>query len=508
MHSRHIGSVVLMMATAFSLNGFAQELSRPSVEKIDETADTHAFLAAARQQEPLDLADFNYMEEEYLVSGRAGVYDWPGDAGLEPLAHGSYVTRILVRRPAQDEDFSGVTIVEGLNPSSPVDLPIMWAESYQQFMEDGVAWVGVTVKPNTIKSLKAFSEERYGRLGMPHPEGGPTCDADAIGFPAQPTTADDETGLAWDMLTQIGLLLKNTGPDNPLSRPAEHMYMTGQSQTAGYARTYATVFALPLEEALGRPLYDGYLYSGSPPWQVPLHQCAAPLPEGDPRLLTGLAGVPVIEIFAQGDVGTNITTRRQDSDTTPDLYRRYEVAGAAHTDPWEQRSFPSEEDMLKAAGQSNAIAEANCEPGDVTPSDFPIRYIFNAAWRHLDTWVREDVSPSHAPRLELKEEAAEDFHPATSFVTDEHGNARGGIRTPYVEVPTARWVGARTPALQCQFQGYKIPFSDEELNRLYADHDDYVSRVQSNVGKLVAEGWLTRSDGAEIIEEAGRASFP
>ena len=55
--------------------------------------------------------------------------------------------------------------------------------------------------------------------------------------------------------------------------------MTGQSQSAGYAG--------PMPRCLtghagpdGAPLYDGFLYSGSPPWQVPLHQCRADLKPG------------------------------------------------------------------------------------------------------------------------------------------------------------------------------------------------------------------------------------
>lgn len=503
---------------------YAEQAALPeAVDLLGVTPSSHPFLAADHQRQPLALEEYGYIEEEYLLSGTARVFDWPGAAGFEVLAQGPYTTRILVRRPKDDADFSGITIVESFNPSSPVDLPIMWAESYLQFMADGHAWVGMTIKPNTIASLRRFDPARYAALAMPHPPGGPTCTPAGINPWAQPTTPADETGLAWDMLSQVGALLKSGSDDNPLSRPAERLFMTGQSQTAGYSRTYAAFFGPDTTEADGTPLYDAYLYSGSPPWQVPVHQCAAGFEAGDPRLLTPAVGVPVIEIFAEGDIGTNIATRRPDSDEPPDLYRRYEVPGAAHVDPWEQLSFASEEDTLRATGQPNAIAATECVPKDVEASDFPIRYVFNAAWRNLEQWVEEGVSPPKASRLELLnpetvtsglEREDVPFSPAEAFRKDANGNAVGGVRTPYLDVPTARWVGAKeaadpsAPGFGCFFEGYKYSFSREKLRELYPTHADYVEKVTRSASALEEQRWLTPEDRVEIIAEAETRELP
>jgi hypothetical protein len=465
---------------------------------LADAPTSHAFLAAAYQRDPLALGEQGYTETEYLIQGEARVFEWAENGALTELARGPYTTRILVRQPRAAADFNGTGIVEALNPSSPVDLPIMWAQSHRQLIADGYAWVGVTVKPNTIASLKRFDPERYAALSMPHPGSGPTCTPEAINAWSRPTMPADETGLAWDMLSQLGALLESRSDGNPLSRPAERLYMTGQSQTAGYVRTYATAFGRRVTGADGRPLYDGYLYSGSPPWQVPLHQCAPDLPRGDRRLLTGAAGVPIIEIFAQGDIGTNIETRRVDSDAAPDLFRRYEVAGAPHGDRWQERSFPSAADLARAAG-AVAGAQPDCEPHAVEPSDFPIRYVLNAAWRHLDAWARNGVAPPHANPLELRPGAAAPFVPERAFVTDEHGNATGGVRTPQIDVPTARWVGAKTGAFQCMFDGYTYPFDAAKLRSLYESRDDYVAKVRASVERLVRERWLTPEDGAAAV---------
>jgi hypothetical protein len=488
-----------------------EQPSLPQVSAaLPETSVSHAFLASDHLKQPMDLAKYGYIEEEYLITGQARVFDWPREGGPTELGKGSYTTRILVRRPSDDRKFNGTVIVEPFNPSSPVDLPIMWAQSYEQFMADGYAWVGVTIKPNTIRALKAFDPQRYASLAMPNPLPHPSCNAKEINAWAQPTTPADETGLAFDMLSQIGALLKSRIGENPLSRPAIRLYLTGQSQTAGYSRTYATVFGQREIGPNDKLLYDAYIYSGSPPWQVPLNQCIKDFPPGDPRLLTGAAGVPIIEMFVEGDIGSNIETRRPDSDTAPDLFRRYEIAGASHVDPWEQLSFASTDDTMRASGQADPIRDVpSCEPTGVQLSDFPVRYVFDEAWRNLDEWVRNGVAPPHGTPLELIPGVhAGSFVPDQAFVLDAYGNAEGGVRTPYVDVPTARWVGARRGGFGCFFQGYKFPFDQAKLKSLYGDHAAYVAKVRASVSELQQQHWLTPADSAAIVREAERIQIP
>lgn len=482
--------------------------SQPQVIRLADEAGSHAFLSSTHLQHPLDLSRQGYAEEEYLISGQAKVYDWPQGGGSPPvLAEGPYSTRILVRRPADQKRFNGSVIVEPLNPSSPVDLPIMWAQSYEHFMARGYAWVGITIKPNTMKALKSFDPVRYGRVSFPNPAASPRCDAGTINPNAQPTSTADETGLAWEVISQVGTLLKGPSNANPLKVPARRLYLTGQSQTAGYARTYATVFGKVVADGQGKPLYDAYLYSGSPPWQVPLHQCRAELAAGDPRLITPAVGVPVIELFAQGDIGTNVATRRPDADTSTDRFRRYEIAGAPHVDTWEERSFASAEDLLRATGGATEAAETGCSPHEVTPSDFPNRFAFDAAWENLDRWVREGVPPPHAAPLSLRPGADRDFHPDSAFVEDGNGNAVGGVRLPAVDVPTARWVGAKSGPFRCLFAGYKLPFDRGKLRSMYGSRENYVAKVRESADQLHRARWLTTEDAARAIEEANRVAW-
>ena len=66
---------------------------------IPSTATSHPFGGAAYQLVPENLASVGYVEEEYFVSGKANVYEWPvaGPAQVR-TPDAPYTTRMLVRR--------------------------------------------------------------------------------------------------------------------------------------------------------------------------------------------------------------------------------------------------------------------------------------------------------------------------------------------------------------------------------------------------------------------------
>jgi hypothetical protein len=485
----------------------------PSVSAlVPQSAASHAFDASMHQAVPLELSARGYVEEEYLIRGAARVYDWTAPGELEVIARAHYVTRILVRRPRDRSRFSGTVIVEPFNPSADVDLPIMWAESHDYFIEAGDAWVGVTIKPNTVDALKRFDPVRYRDLSFPdvRPFTRACQAAEAAYFadiqlPIPAPMLTGETGLAWDILSEVGALVRSRAPQNPLHGfPVARVYLTGQSQTAGYMRTYASAISPLARLGNGKPIYDGFLGSGHMAWQVPLNNCAAPLPAGDPRLITHALGVPDIEISAQSDLATNASTRRSDSDVAPDLFRHYEVAGASHVDTWELASFPDAADLTRSGVAASVASTAQCNPAGPPISAFPVRYVFNGAWRNLERWVREGTPPPRAAFVRMRRVDTSD----RTIVPDRFGNAIGGVRTPYVDVPTAVWKGNRAGGGGCMLLGYSIPFGPEQLHALYATHSDYVRKVQADIERLQAQRWLTPSDASEIVEEAQAASIP
>ena len=61
-----------------------------------------------------------------------------------------------------------------------------------------------------------------------------------------------------------------------------------------------------------------------------------------------------------------------------------------------------------------------------------LMYVFHGAYTNLDQWVRNGTAPPKASRIETR-----DVGGKPAFVTDEIGNAVGGISSPYVDAPTA-----------------------------------------------------------------------
>src|SRR5580698_866539 len=142
----------------------------PKATRIPVTADSYPFGAADHARVPEDLSKIGYVEEEFLVSGTANVYDWPQSGpAVVRTANAPYTTRVLIRRPAQAAKFSGTVAVEMLNPSNLFDLNIGWAISHKRFVADGDVWVGVTAKPVSVVALKNFNAARYAALSWANP---------------------------------------------------------------------------------------------------------------------------------------------------------------------------------------------------------------------------------------------------------------------------------------------------------------------------------------------------
>ena len=143
------------------------------------------------------------------------------------------------------------------------------------------------------------------------------------------------------------------------------------------------------------------------------------------------------------------------------------------------------------------VPPATCNEGP--RSRFPSSIHFDAALRNLDLWMRYGIPPPPGKPIEVVNGAP---------VLDEFGNVKGGLRSPYVDVPTSTWYGSSTGASFCFIAGHEVPFSEERLRSLYPTHGAYVRAVVRDVGDLVARRYLTLADGLELIGEAVRADVP
>jgi Alpha/beta hydrolase domain len=93
-------------------------------------------------------------------------------------------------------------------------------------------------------------------------------------------------------------------------------------------------------------------------------------------------------------------------------------------------------------------------------------------------------------------------------VLDQFGNVTGGLRSPFLDVPTSTWFGSSTGASFCFIAGHEVPFSHEQLRRLYPSHGRYVDAVARDVGKLVKQRTITATDGVRLVRDAAHADVP
>src|SRR5262245_54526349 len=94
------------------------------------------FLKSSRNLVPADLKQTGYTEDEFLISGKANVYDWAADGSLNIRTPGApYTTKILVRHPADPARFSGTVVVEIMNAARQWDWPMMWGYLRPQIFE-------------------------------------------------------------------------------------------------------------------------------------------------------------------------------------------------------------------------------------------------------------------------------------------------------------------------------------------------------------------------------------
>jgi alpha/beta hydrolase family protein len=469
----------------------------PQTALIPVTHDSYPFGAADHLNVPEDLSKVGYVEEEYFVSGTANVYDWPppGTATVR-VANAPYTTRMLVRRPIQKERLSGNVIVEILNATNGVDLEIGWALSKDYLVRHGDVWIGFTSKPVTAAALQKFNPTRYAPLNWanPLPLSDPENCTNLVSIIPGDSSRTTENGLLWDIFSQIAAWARSNASIIPIQR-TQCVYGYGYSQSGFDVQTYVDAVHPLAKQANGKPIYDGFLIAAGFNSPAPINQCSEP-PSGSGAGQIKNAGVPVIRMATNSEalLPSVQAGRRGDSDQPQDRFREYEIAGAAHASQNELDYGPAYADIL-AAG----VAMPPLTAGFGLRSPLNIGIFQNAAFANLDLWVRSNVAPPAGALLSFQNGAP---------VLDQFGNPTGGVRSPYLDVPTAQWF-VSSPGGGLNFLlGYVHPFDEQQLKPLYDGHERYVDAVTNTTRKLVLQHYLTREDGAEIIGHAKDSDVP
>lgn len=460
-----------------------------SIEKIPVTKESHPFAHAAPR---CRFSQIGYAEDEYFLHGTANVYEEDGSGGVHVLyPDAPYINRMLVRRPVDPARFSGNVVVEILNPSALYDIDRMWVEAWQYFVRHGDIYIGITAKSDVLDTLYRIDPQRYATISWKNPLPGRTMPEHQI-FPTSP---EYENGLFWDMLTDLAMALRQNCAVNPIREYGKnYVYLTGWSQCGGFMVRYRENFADAASQKQGAPIFDGYLEAGSGSTPAPINTFAA---GGDfwasRENFTGVIPSPEPYLVLNTETETPYTRWKGDSDEQYARFRVYEIAGSSHDSKYNLLDYYAEDDDPARVGRAQPYYGV-----EKYPIDYPYEYVFAAAFRNLFLWVREGIP---APTSRKVERLANGQSKKDAF-----GNTRGGVRTPFLDLPTcvySKYCTLKTdPTIQRDFWGHMEPFSAAFLTELYGTLAHYRELVRTRTEELICQGYLLPCDCESILEKA------
>jgi hypothetical protein len=285
-----------------------------------------------------------------------------------------------------------------------------------------------------------------------------------------------------EILAQVGSLIRSGAPLGGL--PVRKMVLAGTSMTAGVLINYLPAHMVYRTPKMER-IYDGFMPTSN----------GATIQDID---------VPIVHLPTMHEVAAANITRRQDSDEPGKQYRLYEFSGIAHIDT---------RDSVRM--QPNPCAQPL--------STFPVQAYMSVGLHHLFNWIDKGIVPPRADRIWLDRNEED----GSQMALDEHGNPRGGIRNPYVDVPTAKYVirpaaaspmipnpsayiatrGAAAATQMCNLGSAQLVFSKEKLKDLYRNKRNYVSMVERKLNEAEKAGWSLPVYRDMILGDAAKVDF-
>ncbi len=419
-----------------------------------------------------DLRQVGYERAEYSLSGLAHAYDLT-DGGLVTVGQADFTTRILIYRPADAVLFNGTVWVEWLNVSGGVDAAPGWTFAHREIIRRGAAWVGVSAQHIGIEGgtsilgftspgLVGFHPSRYGALHHPGDR------------------------FSYDIYTQASEAVRHAGGTILEDLVIERVLGMGESQSAFRLTTYVNLID-PVARAL-----DGFLVHARGKSSAPLDDTSGPRRgmEGDPVRFRDDLRVPVLCVESEGDmVVLDYRASRQED---REYLVVWEMAGTSHADVYAFVAGPLDSGRLPIEELARASLPVRTVVGvqlDQLVNAGPQHLVVKAALWHLDRWVGVGLRPPAGARLEMDD---------GDFVRDEHGNARGGIRTPHVDVPTSvlSGLGNRGHPI-APLCGRTVPFDEATLRSLYPTKATYLDGFAAATEAAVTAGFVLADDSDE-----------
>ena len=371
----------------------------------------------------------------------------------------TYTTAVFVRRPASAQRASGIAVVEPLH-SGGIFGVLTNCQPY--LVAHGDVHIGVAANADVVQRLvKSADPSRYAALNVP----------------ASPDAENE-------ILAGVGAVLHQQHDGLLPDIRTTDAILGGWSQTSVQVRGFIAS-AEATATLGGRRVYDGYFPA----------QAAVGTAGGAELGPIRDVGVPVLELQGERELLVTLATygslgyRRPDSAT----YRLYEVPGMSHI------NFEPDDPV---SGYARSL-QCDWPPG-ATPSMFSQTQVWDMGLDNLIRWVSHGIPAPHAPRIELEADGK-------TVKRDADGNALGGLRTVFVDAPTATIVPTSLApggvlANPCAYLGYQLNLPDSRLQQLYRSHAGYVTAVHAATTKLVNAHFLLSGSAATLISQASQSS--
>lgn len=284
-----------------------------------------------------------------------------------------------------------------------------------------------------------------------------------------------------EILAQVGSLVKSKEGAALLGGNVRKMVLGGTSATAATLINYLPAHMVYRTPDMQR-IYDGFM------------------PTSNGSVIRQI-DVPMIHVPTMLEVNAANVTTRPDGDAAGDQYRVYEFPGMGHVDTHDNvRLIPN--------------------PCAQPVSLFPAQAYMSVALHHLYQWVDKGIVPPKAERITKNGATA-------GWVTDERGNPKGGVRNPYVDVPTAKYGvpnTGKTPLIpnpsayvakgglqaanqMCGLSAFQNDFSKDELKKMYGSPKNYRSQVEKNMKAAEKAGWSLPVYRDFIMADAAKIDF-
>lgn len=529
------GSAATPQASNAPCLGFGCGNSSPSVPPVPSLSlippsTGHGYPYDFVPQSPLipgapyfNLAQLGYVQNEYLMSGTANVYQENGVWGSDGhwgvsvgQANRPYTTRMLVRYPTDPSRFNGTVIVEWSNVITGGDQDPVWSEIDNEVLQNGFAYALVTAQSPGMNDLKTWDAARYGTLG------------------------DSNDGQSYDIFTEAAEALR-TNVDGVLGNLHVHNVIgAGDSQSAFRVVTYVNAF---------QPLFHAFTAFMA----VGRAGLAAPVTTGTfgttlPADVRTDNTAPFIQIDTQGDILELDAQTAWQPDNT--YLRTWEIAGATHIDvheaTYELATLAVEEPTVPVPACtlgtpiSGSISLLN---GINQVNNMPVFEVEDAAIQDLQRWL---VSGTPAPSESSALSATPLFFGLYYLPsTNQYGISSGGIQLPEAQLPTEDYgqlnlgsvninslnpmaitselesifstlenstFPANNPTLRtqglCMLSGYFYNLSQSQLKSLYPTTANYAFRYAAAADALVKEGFMTQTDATAAITTAVAGQGP